>query len=146
MGGLLWSNLLEILYKERKTDSIPIQCLTIFFRQMNCTFNSKYVINNFMINDNFIQYLTEEEIDKSLSILLHKKNLYLWLNSIYIPNFIWLITRLSKFLPYDFTRTKILNLINDQYCSREAILSMSHLKVEDYNKVKALYLLNDLKE
>lgn len=99
-GGFLWASLLTILYKERKTNSIPIYCINILFKKISFIFEHKYAINNFMMIDTFIKYLTAEEINNTFPILLLKKNILQWLNTIYIPNFIWLVTRLSKFLPY----------------------------------------------
>lgn len=142
-SGYIWASLLENIYRYRKTNSIPIEIISIYFAKTNCNISHKYTITNF-IHDDFIQYLTNEEIDKTIPIFLKKENINQWLANIYIPNYIWLISKLAKYLPYSFTKEKLLILAKDPYCSQKALLSMSHLHKEDFNWLNAYYLLKEL--
>ena len=146
MSGFFYTSFLDYIYSERKTISIPILAIKLLFKQVNFSLINKYAINNFMLDDYFIQFLNNYEINNSFPILLNKKGLQQWLNHVHINSYIYLLSRLSKFLPYKFTQQRLLPAVKDDFNNRilNILLTLDHLTEQDYLWLQSYKLLKKL--
>lgn len=145
--GLVYSSFLEWIYEHRKTNSIPLIGVELMFQQVNFSFgDDKYSVTNFMMEDTFLQYLTEREIDKCMPILLKKRGINQWLRVINVGSYMWLLSKLAKFLPYSFTANKLLPACKDKFNIGliPILLKMNHLREQDRNWLESFALIKKL--
>ena len=119
-------------------DHIPLYIIKLFFQQLDLSkLSSGYT-------DSFIQYLTEDELDEVMPLLIKKDCFYELTNN--ANKYIWYVTRAAKYMPYIFTEKKILPLFDpDNMLVCRAILTMTNLKQEDRDKLYSRVLLEDLR-
>lgn len=146
-AGMIYTSFLEMLYKERRTNNIPVLCLQLLFQKINFSMDDNpYSITNFIFYDYFLQYLTDKEFEQCALILLKKKGLNNWLSKINIGSYMWLLSKLGEFLPYEFTRTRLLPACKDKFNIGfiPILLKTKYLKSEDRAWLESLNLLQKL--
>ena len=147
-GIFFWNEILYYLYSNRK-NSLPIYLINIMFDKIVFNIKDKFAINNVFLNEWIIKYLTQEEIKQCIPRLMKKEGFKTWL-FIYktYDAYIWLISRIAMFLPYQFTKENLLPLITNPYNSdiEKALLSMFHLKKDDKEWLQSIICLKHLEK
>ena len=143
----IWSNILSIIYTDRKTYHIPIDGIKLLFDRFEFEINKENLISNVLLMENFIQFLTKKELNKIIPPMIKKPFFKEWLYRVHIPSYIWLISKIASYLPYSFTVEKLLPLVNYQYNKDDikyALMNMSHLADKDKIVLQAYFCLKDL--
>ena len=149
-GRFVWSSLLYHLYSYRqkvKYDELPIQLIELFFDTITFNVKEYHSINHSLFHEDFIKYLFPEELDIIIPQLMNKEHFNEWLQMTNIPSYIWLISKVAAYLPYKFTKEKLLPLITYPFNGdiQEALCSMSHLHSKDKEWIQATISLQQIK-
>lgn len=145
-AGYFYTSFLHLLYNNRKTTTIPILAVQLLFQHVNFKFYGKYSITNFLYNDWFFQFLTDDELQRCMPILLKKKGLKKWINVINVGSYMFLLSKLAEFLPYDFIQKRLLPACTDKFNDGliDVLLKIKCLRETDRAWLQSLALLKKL--